>query len=240
MGVHCMSQLDVMDNYSCYAQDDCTSNTEISFYVDKCSGRQELERYISSKYLKIHDANVNKYLPILVGIYDKNEVTGTFGLRPGQYCQMFLEQYLDTPIEQQVASISKQPVDRGLLIEIGNLAITKTGCGPLAMVLLAMSLAAAGYEWMIFTVTEQVERLMKRLGFEPHYLVSADPGRLDGDKSLWGSYYQNNPRVMVGSLNTAAAIIAQNRYLSNIANQQQHNITAIAHALCDYRRLGSL
>ena len=109
--------------------------------------------------------------------------------------------------------------------------------GPLMMVMLAMSLAEAGYEWMVFTVTEQVERLMKRLGFEPQYLVSANPDRLEGDQSLWGSYYENNPRVMVGSLKTASEIIARDRRFSHIANQQRKNIMNISCSLRDYSRL---
>ncbi len=235
-----MSQPGVINSHNCNMRDGYVSNAGISLYVEGCSGRQELERYVSRKYLQVHNAHVNEYLPILVGIHDGSELVGVFGLRPGRYRPMFLEQYLDGPIEQQVASISKQPVDRSALMEIGNLAITRKGYGPLAMVLMAMSLAEADYEWMVFTVTEQVERLMKYLGFEPHYLVSADPDRLKGDQLLWGSYYENNPRVMVGSLKTASEIIAGNSRLSNIANQQLNNITDIASALRDYRRLAKV
>ncbi|MBL4761128.1 MAG: thermostable hemolysin [Gammaproteobacteria bacterium] len=235
-----MSQAGVIDNYSCYVRNANTVNTETSLYLEEGSGRQDLERYISNKYLQVHGAHINEYLPILAGVQAGGELAGAFGLRPGQYRPMFLEQYLDAPIEQQVASITKQPVDRCALMEIGNLAITRTGYGPLVMVLLSMSLAEAGYEWMVFTVTEQVERLMKCLGFEPHYLVSADPDRLDGDQLLWGSYYQNNPRVMVGSLKTVSEIIARDSRLSNIAVQQRENIADIASSLRDYRRLGEI
>lgn len=226
-----------VDNHFCLVREGDTSNTEIDLYTQGCSGRRALEHYISKKYLQVHDAHINECLPILVGIRDRAERLGAFGLRPGHYRPMFLEQYLDSPIEQQVASISKHPIDRCSLVEIGNLAVTRKGYGPLAMVVLAMSLAEAGYEWMVFTVTEQVERLMNRLGFEPHYLAGADPSRLQGDTSIWGSYYNNNPRVMVGNLRAALDIVSQSSRLSAIANEQRDNITGIASSLRDYRRL---
>jgi hypothetical protein len=226
-----------VDNHSRLVREGDRSNTEVDLFTQECAGRGALEHYISKKYLQVHDAHINECLPILVGIRDKAEPLAAFGLRPGHYRPMFLEQYLDSPIEQQVASISKHPIDRCSLIEIGNMAITRKGYGPLAMVVLAMSLAEAGYEWMVFTITEQVEKLMKRLGFEPHYLAGADPSRLQGEPSIWGSYYNNNPRVMVGNIRTAVDIITQSSRLSAIANEQRDNITDIASSLRDYRRL---
>jgi len=213
------------------------SATKLGLYLDRCPGRSYLESYISSKYQQTHNALIREYLPILVGIHNSDELLGAFGLRPGQYRPMFLEQYLDSPIEQQVASFSKQPVDRCALIEIGNLAITRKGIGPFLMVVMARALAQAGYEWMVFTVTEQVERLMKRLGFKPHYLVNADPNCLNGDKSLWGSYYENNPRVMVGNLKEAEQLIMASARFSEIVNQQSAQILNMANFLRDYRRL---
>ena len=159
------------------------------------------------------------------------------GFRPGLYRPMFLEQYLDAPIEQQVSALSRQPVDRCSLVEIGNFAVASKGYGPLVMVLMAAALAEAGYEWMIFTVTEQVERLIRRLGFKPHYLASADANRLAGEKLHWGSYYENNPRVMAGNIKTATSVIAQRTFLSEIVMRHCHDISQIAQSLQDYRRL---
>lgn len=43
------------------------------------------------------------------------------------------------------------------------------------MAVMTKVLARAGYEWVLFTVTEQVERLICRLGFKLHYLKGAEP-----------------------------------------------------------------
>lgn len=232
-----MTPSGVVDKHFYCSQKGYTPDTKLDLYLERCPGRQSLENYISSKYQQVHNAQIREYLPILAGIRGMEGFLGAFGLRPGQYRPMFLEQYLDSPVEQQIAVFSKKPVDRCTLMEIGNLAITRKGYGPIVMVIMAKALAEAGYEWMVFTVTEQVERLMKRLGFEPHDLASADPDCLAGDKSLWGSYYENNPRVMVGNLKEARQLIEDSGRLRELANQQRMNISNMANSLRDYRRL---
>lgn len=199
--------------------------------------RAQAETFIADKYRRVYNAELNEFLPIIVSISQAGTRAAAFGLRPGHYRPMFLEQYLDSPVEHQVAALSRQPVDRSSLIEVGNLVISRNGYGPLLLATLAMSLAAAGYEWMVFTVTEQVERLMKRLGFNPHCLVLADPDRLTADKASWGTYYANKPRVMIGSLAQAVTIISNSPRLWAIAQQCQDQSRDIANALSDYRRL---
>ncbi|WP_299085328.1 thermostable hemolysin [uncultured Paraglaciecola sp.] len=234
-----MFQAGVNRSHSHYNPYDAELHTDVGLQETKCAERMDLERFIAEKYLQVHNARLNEYLPLLFGVRHNTELVGAVGMRPGLYRPMFLEQYLDLPIEQQVAALSNQPVDRCSLVEIGNLAIARKGYGPLLMAMMTAVLAEAGYEWMVFTVTEQVERLICRLGFKPHYLKGAEPDRLVGDKSLWGSYYENNPRVMVGKLETAMAVIAQNAELSGWVSRQGSHITSLACSLRDYRRLRS-
>lgn len=234
-----MLQAGINRSDSRYNPYDAELHTDAGLYGAKCAGRVDLERFIAEKYRQIHNAQLNEYLPLLFGVRHNTELVGAVGMRPGLYRPMFLEQYLDLPIEQQVAAFSNQPVDRCSLVEIGNLAIARKGHGPLLMVMMTAVLAEAGYEWMVFTVTEQVERLIGRLGFKPHYLKGAEPDRLVGDQSLWGSYYENNPRVMVGNLETAMAVIAENEKLSEWVSQQGNQIASLADSLRDYRRLRS-
>lgn len=211
-------------------------DAEVSLYGPNCRGRDELEHFIAAKYRQIHSAELNEYLPLLLGVHDRGRPVCAAGFRPGLYRPMFLEQYLDAPIEQQVATLSRQPVDRCSLVEIGNLAVACEGYGPFIMTVMTASLAEAGYEWMVFTVTAQVERLIRRLGFKPYYLAGADADRLEGDKSHWGSYYENNPRVMVGNIKTAMDIIADNTFLSAMVTRQRDCIVQMACSLQDYRR----
>ena len=224
-------------NHSCLDGVRCPLADDLGLYGVNCDGREELERFIAAKYLQVHKAELGEYLPLLLGIRDKGSLASVSGFRPGLYRPMFLEQYLDIPIEQQVSNLAKRPVDRCSLVEIGNFAVTRRGYGPLAMTMMAAILSEAGYEWMIFTATEQVERLISRLGFRPQYLAGADADRLVGDKSRWGSYYENNPSVMVGHIETAIEVIAQNPRLAEMVDVHQKDIKQVASSLRDYRRL---
>lgn len=193
-----------------------------------------LQAYIAAKYQEVHCARLAEFLPFLLGIRTHGQLAGAFGIRPGSQRPLFLEQYLDLPIEQLVAQQAQCPVDRHSLVEIGNLVVTGRGQGPLIMLLMATCLAQAGFSWMVFTVTEQVEKMMRRLGFCPQLIAHADPGRLQNPHSHWGSYYQNNPRVMVGSLASALTTIASNpRYLTTAALLRPQ-INAVASALRTY------
>lgn len=193
--------------------------------------RAVIEQFIASKFQQVHHAHLHSFLPWLIEINHHGQTVGAYGLRPGQNQPLFLEQYLPAAIEQLVAEVARRPVVRDSLIEIGNLALGTKAFGPMLMVTLAKMLAGAGYEWMVFTATEQVQHLMQRLGFEPYCLCPADPARLDGDYSIWGSYYRNNPRVMIGNLQRACDIINIDPRLSKIAATYNLQTLSIAAAI---------
>ncbi len=209
----------------------------VSLQSENGPKRKQLERYISDKYLQAHNASISEFMPILLEMTGDETRQAALGLKPGQYRPMFLEQYLDSPIEQQVSVLSKRPIDRCSLVEIGNLVVTRRGAGLPLFVLSAVALYEAGYEWMVFTVTDEVERLMRRLGFEPDYLASADPARLKGDSANWGTYYDNSPKVMVGSLAKAAALVKSNPALSAVWENNHQDVMKIAGVLAEHRRL---
>ena len=175
-------------------------------------------------------------MPLLLSVHNKGHLACAAGFRPGLYQPMFLEQYLDVPIEQEVARLAKQPVDRQSLIEVGNFAVARNGYGSHIMTLIAVALAEANYEWMIFTVTQQMERLIRRLGFRPYFLASADESRLSDEGSCWGGYYNHQPRVMAGNINIAIDVIAQSDFLSDLVARNQSEINKIACSLQGYRK----
>lgn len=234
-----MLQTDLNRNRSHYNEFDFELRTDGELYGARSVERLSLERFIAERYFQVHGANLDEYLPLLLGIHHTEDLVGAVGIRPGMYRPMFLEQYLDLPIEQQVAALANRPVDRCALVEVGNLAIARKGYGPLLIAMMTAVLAEAGYEWMVFTVTEQVERLICRLGFKPYYLESADPDRLVGDKLQWGSYYENHPRVMVGNLKTAMSVMAKNTELFEWVSLQDRHISSLVPSLRDFRRLRS-
>ena len=211
--------------------------SEFSLHSEGSPLRNNLETYIAEKYKQAHKAFISKFMPLLMEMTMEGKPQAVLGLRPGHYRPMFLEQYLDSPVEQQIAKLTKQPIDRCSLIEVGNLVVTQRSAGLLLFVILGKLVAEAGYEWLIFTVTGEVERLLRSLGFDPQYLVAADPARVKGGTENWGHYYDNNPRVMIISSAKAVSVMKNSPALAEVLKDYSQEITMISNSLSDYRRL---
>jgi hypothetical protein len=74
---------------------------------------------------------------------------------------MFLEHYLASPVEQQIAALEKKPISRNQIAEIGNLVITHKPSGFILFLVLASVLDRAGFQWMTFTATPVVEKMLR-------------------------------------------------------------------------------
>lgn len=119
-------------------------------------------------------------------------------LTPAPGSALFLEQYLDHPLEQTVSALAGTPVARHQLLEVAGLAADGSGAGRLLFIALTGLLPALGVDWIAFTATLQVRNMFARLGLAPVMLAPADPARLNQDADRWGHYYRHDPRVMAG------------------------------------------
>ncbi|HAN51479.1 MAG TPA: thermostable hemolysin, partial [Pseudomonas sp.] len=85
--------------------------------------RVALEDFIRQRFAEHYGARVRHFMPCLLGLHgDNGEVQGAVGLRSAQRRPLFLERYLDEPIELAVARRSGRPVPREEIVEVGNLA----------------------------------------------------------------------------------------------------------------------
>lgn len=199
--------------------------------------RARVEQYISTRYMQVHNAQITHFMHLLVEMKHEEETLGAIGITPGRISPFFLEQYLGTPIEQQISGISGRPVDRHRIIETGNLAVTRRGSGLLMFLVMTQAAANSGLEWMVFTATNEVKRLIKALGFSTHLLKDAPPECLKQGAGQWGTYYENNPQVIAGNLSEAVSLIAANSALSRAVNHYHSEILSLSQSLMDFRRL---
>lgn len=169
----------------------------------------ELRQFIRQRYADTYQAHINHFLPLLLASFTPSGVQGVLGLQPGMAGQFFVEQYFDTTIEQQISKATGQAVDRRQVIETGNLASMQGGSQRLFIVLTEL-LYQAGFRWVCFTATPQVQSLLKRLGFAPELLGPADPSRLPDSGQRWGSYYQHQPNVLAGDVHKARETLIKN------------------------------
>ena len=95
-------------------------------------GRADLEAYVRTRFAAKHGAAVRTFMPTLIAFRDRQgELRGVAGIRGADESPLYLEQYLDRPIEERLtASLRSSPVDRGgvravrrdEIVEVGNLA----------------------------------------------------------------------------------------------------------------------
>ncbi len=191
-------------------QNDCLAtvgkDAELALYMamqeSDSDRRQHLEHFIGERFAEHYGARVRHFMPCLLGLYDaEQQLQAALGVRCGQQGPLFLERYLDVPVEQRIAELSggSQP-SRGQIAEVGNLASLAAGHARLMIVALTDQLATAGFRWVAFTGTLLLLNSFQRLGLNLLHLGPADGARMGDELGDWGSYYATNPQVMVGDV----------------------------------------
>jgi hypothetical protein len=164
-------------------------------------GRSACEGFIAACFQRAHGARIGHYSPHLLGVRDAlGRWRAASGYTPADGRRLFLEQYLDAPVEEVLARHRGRPVDRHGIVEVGNLAAASTGMARVLIPLLAGHLERLGYEWVVFTATRELRNTFARLGLQPVALAPADPARLLARDVDWGRYYDNDPVVMAGRI----------------------------------------
>ena len=167
--------------------------------------RAEVEAFISGIYAERYGARLSAFAPWLVARYDEQGLVAAAGYRAAGDGPLFLERYLDAPVEQL---LDPAPA-RGGIVEVGHLVARRAGEGRRLILQLGPLLAAQGYRWVVSTLTEELRLLFLRLGVAPLALGVADPQRLGEAAADWGSYYEHHPVVLAGSLEAALQALAR-------------------------------
>jgi hypothetical protein len=154
-----------------------------------------IANYISDIYAKHYDAKIAVHYPMLFSIMNQQgEVLGAVGFRPAVDGDLFLEQYLDTPIEHKIK------VPRQNIVEVGSLASNNKGATMLLFTALSAYLDDQGFTHAVVTGTRMLEKRLKLMGLAPQRLASANPELLLHNDECWGSYYDTQPQVLLGSV----------------------------------------
>lgn len=163
--------------------------------------RAAFEDFIAARFSRAYGARVTHFLPHLLGVRDgiaRWQAAAGYAAASAQ--ALFLEQYLDLPIECALAVALGRPVARSSIVEVGNLAAVSAGMARALIPQLARHLHRLGYSWVAFTATRALRNTFLRLGLKPLPLTSADPACLPDGGASWGTYYDHDPVVMAGKV----------------------------------------
>ena len=165
--------------------------------------RDEVEEFIRATFKSRFGAEVTSFAPNLMALELHDRVVAAAGWRCAADEPLFLETYLDVPVEAALAKLAGHPVERARIVEVGNLAAARAGGSIDVILALSRHLDRLGYEWVVFTATRELIGIFRKLGLAPLALAPADPERLGEQAGAWGHYYESAPVVVAGRIRLA-------------------------------------
>ena len=160
--------------------------------------RHELEQFVHDVFAKTYGADVQQFMPELVSLRDEHgDLVAAFGLRKASNNALFLERYLDAPVETVLSLRFNKPITRTAITEIGNLAVANPRhAGILIAHVIGHSLDI-GVEWAVATAHHTLQNGLIKGGRDVYALQAADKNRLSPiEQKTWGTYYDNAPQVV--------------------------------------------
>jgi len=162
--------------------------------------RSELEAFVNAAFLRKHGAHVRSFMPTLLSWNVGGARLGVVGLRAAQEEALYLENYLEAPIERTLAERAGRQLPRARIVEIGHLASRNCLAAARIAAALPRYLLELEYEWIVFTGTRTVRGILGRLGAPLHELAPASAECVSATPDSWGRYYDAEPRVYAGFL----------------------------------------
>lgn len=172
--------------------------------------RREVEAFIEGIYAKTYGALIAQHYPTLISVRDKNgRVLAALGFRDAAKHAVFLEHYMDTPVEEGVSAALGYSVARQRIVEVGNLASAGHGAAVFLFIALMAYLDGMGYSHIVLTGTRFLRSYFQKLGLDPRDMGPADPARLPDHGASWGSYYATEPRLITGNIHASYTRLQQ-------------------------------
>src|SRR5690606_10001656 len=102
--------------------------------------RHAAEAFIRATFRQAYAADVPAFAPNLMLLDQDARPLAALGWRSAAEEGLFLERYLDAPIEREIGRLAGQAVPRNRIVEVGNLAAERPGSSVDLILLLAAHL----------------------------------------------------------------------------------------------------
>lgn len=196
------------------------SPVRVNFLEPGDEFRDEAEEYIQSLFARTYRARIQQFMPLIMSLYDIDTcILAVLGLRPATDEKLFLEQYLDVPVESELNKVLVAfgaEVKREDIIEVGNLASSHTGGARWLIIALTAYLQGAGYQWTVFTALPALQNSFRRLGLKLIPLTEANLDKLPVEcHADWGNYYDGKPHVVAVNVPHAYGVLDRLLRLEN-------------------------
>jgi len=160
--------------------------------------RAEIERFVSDIFHQAYGAKIKRFKPCLMSLRDQdNKLVAACGFISAALEPLFLETYLDQPIEAALSERVSFPVKRSDIVGVGNFSVAGPGMARYLITAIVDQLHATSKQWAVFTAVPLVRNAFIKMKMIPVILGDADMNRLPPEEQAeWGSYYAQKPQVM--------------------------------------------
>lgn len=170
----------------------------VYFSQPDAADRAEIEQFISNVFHQAYGAKIKSFKPCLMSLRDQDHhLVAACGFRSAALEPLFLETYLDRPIETALSERTGLPVKRNDVVEVGNFSVTEPGMARYLITAIVDQLYATSKQWAVFTAVPVVRNAFIKMNLVPVILGDADKSRLHPEEQAkWGSYYEQKPQIM--------------------------------------------
>ncbi len=174
------------------------SNIKVATSNVNAPDRLEVEQFVHDVFAQTYNADVQQFMPELVSLRDEyDKIVAVFGLRKAENTPLFLERYLDIPIETMLSDRFHRTITRSQITEIGNLAVANPRHAGVLIAHVIQHSLDIGVEWCVATAHHSLQNGLIKGGRDVYALQAADKSRLSAAEQLaWGRYYDNAPQVV--------------------------------------------
>jgi len=168
----------------------------------------DLIHFIQTRYAAVHGATASVSYSRFMSCMSSARQGAALGFRRASEGPLFLEVYLDAPIEQVLTEQLAWQVRRARVVEIGSLAANS----PQDLIRLRCAAACELVEESdvgVAVLTQRLRKMLRRIGVTLYELAPAMPERLGSQSTCWGRYYSNDPVVCASELADARRQLAR-------------------------------
>jgi len=171
---------------------------DVHFSRPGADNRAEIERFISDVFHQVYGAEIKRFKPCLMSLRNQdNKLVAACGFCSATLEPLFLETYLDQPIEAAISEHAGFPVKRSDIVEVGNFSVAEPGVARYLITAIVDQLHATSKQWAVFTAVPLVRNTFIKMNLNPVMLGDADKNRLPAEEQAeWGSYYAQKPQIM--------------------------------------------
>ena len=162
--------------------------------------RRDLEERVRAGFGTHFGASISGFMPQLALYRHRSGKSGVIGVRGAWDEPLFLEHYLDVPVQNMIANAAGQAVSRTRIAEVGQFVVDDPEIVGSFFRDLVPFLRTEGFDWVCFTGTNRVRAILQRVGFHGLPVASAAAERAAPTGDRWGNYYDHEPLVIIGKL----------------------------------------